>query len=473
MIWSAVSTWTNNLLSLGVVALLARLISPSEYGLVALASVYVAFGQVFISETVSEALVQRHALDPEHLDAAFWTMAMLGVFATVSGIAVAPLLGRLFSEQAVVPILQVISLRLLFDSLMTVPNALLLRRLDFKSFATRSLFANIAGGVAGVGLALAGGGAWALVTQQLINAAVTLAVVGANAGWFPRWTFSTVHARDLLAYSTFSGLSRLGYFLANNIDRVVIGFFLNATSLGIYSLAKRVTEMMNASITGVVVAVAHPHFAREQKDLVRLRQAFTSIMDKTVLCAFPAFFGLAAIAPDAVPLVFGAKWAAAVPVMQILSILIAHYSVSTPHGALVRAMGRAGWWSAFVNLNSALYVVGFIVVGRYGIEAVAGSALAIFMLMTPLHFWMVARLLDLRLTRYLGLFVTPLVASAAMAILIVLLRDRAWFPDSSRLARVIAEVITGVVAYGLIVAVLAPARTQWLIAPFRRSEASS
>ena len=166
MIWSAVNTWTNNVLSLAVVTLLARLVSPNEFGVVALAGIYIAFGQVFISDTVSEALVQRHLLDPAHLDAAFWVMALLGVVATVAGVAGAPLLGAIFSEPAVVPILQIISLRLLFDSLMTVPTALLLRRLDFRSLAKRSLVANIAGGAAGVGIALAGGGAWALASPS-------------------------------------------------------------------------------------------------------------------------------------------------------------------------------------------------------------------------------------------------------------------------------------------------------------------
>ncbi len=472
MIWSAVNTWTNNLLSLAVVTLLARLVTPSEFGLVALAGIYIAFGQVFISDTVSEALVQRHLLDPAHLDAAFWVMALLGLVATVAGIALAPLLGAIFSEQALVPILQVISLRLLFDALLTVPTALLLRRLDFKSFATRSLVANIAGGVVGVGLALAGGGAWALVAQQLVNAAATLAVVGAYAGWLPRAAFSRAHAKDLVVYSSFTGLSRLGYFLVNNVDRMLIGFFLTSTALGIYSLAKRVTEMMSTSITGVVVAVAHPHFAREQADLGRLRETLTSMMDKTVLIAFPAFFGLAAIGADVVPFVFGRKWIEAVPVLQVLSLLMALYAVSTLHGALVRALGRAGWWSGFVNLTSALYVVGFILAGRYGIVAVAGSSLVIFALMTPLHFWMVARLLDLKMARYLALFVMPLVASTAMAVTIVLMRDRGSFPSNSLIARVPAEIITGIVVYGLIVAVLAPHRTRWLVAPFRRSEAS-
>ncbi|HEY1546099.1 MAG TPA: lipopolysaccharide biosynthesis protein [Xanthobacteraceae bacterium] len=472
MIWSAVNTWTNNLLSLAIVTILARLVTPNEFGLVALAMIYISFGQVFISDTVSEALVQRRQLEPEHLDAAFWVMALLGIAATIAGIAVAPLLGAIFSETAVVPILQVISLRLLFDSLMTVPNALLLRRLDFKSFATRSLVANVAGGAVGVGWALAGGGAWALVAQQVVNAAVTLAVVGVAADWLPRWTFSHRHARDLVAYSSFSGLSRLGYFLVNNVDRMLIGFFLASTALGFYSLAKRVTEMMSASITGVVVAVAHPHFAREQTDVARLRETLTSMMDKTVLVAFPAFFGLAAIGADVVPLVFGAKWTQAVPVLQILSVLMVLYAVSTLHGALVRAMGRAGWWSAFVNITSGLYVVGFIVAGPYGIEAVAASSLAMFVLMTPLHFWMIARLLDLRLARYLTLFITPLVASTAMSILILLLRDRGCFPGGSLLGRVVAEVVTGMAAYALIVVILAPRRTQWLIAPFRRSEAS-
>jgi PST family polysaccharide transporter len=472
IIWSAVNTWTNNVLSLAVVTLLARLVSPSEFGIVALAGIYVLFGQIFISDTVSEALVQRHLLDPGHLDAAFWMMAALGCFATLAGIAVAPILGALFSEQAVVPILQVISLRLILDSLLTVPNALLLRKLDFRSFATRSLAANIAGGAAGVGMALAGGGAWALVCQQLVNAAVTLVVVGGNAGWLPRWRFSLPHARDLIRYSWFSVLSRFGYFLVNNVDRIIIGSLLGSAALGIYSLAKRVTEMMSTSITGVVVAVAHPFFARDQHDLVRLRAALTAMMDRTALVAFPAFFGLAAIARDVVPLVFGRPWIAAVPVLQVLSILMALYAVSTLHGALVRAMGRADWWSGFVNLTSALYVVGFAATGRYGIVAVAASSLVMFVVVSPLHFWMVRRLLDLKLTGYLPIFIAPLAASSAMAALIYLVRHWAPFEALPLLSRVAAEVAVGMAAYGLFVAVLAPERARSLVSQLRGSEAS-
>jgi PST family polysaccharide transporter len=472
IIWSAVNTWTNNVLTLAVVTLLARLVSPNEFGVVALAGIYIAFGQVFISDTVSEALVQRHLLDRDHLDAAFWMMAALGVLATIAGVSVAPILGMVFSEQAVVPILQVISLRLMLDSLLTVPNALLLRELDFRSFATRSLFANLAGGAVGVGLALAGGGAWALVCQQLVNAAVTLAVVGLKAGWLPRPRFSLAHARDLIGYSWFSVLSRLGYFLVNNVDRMIIGFLLSSTALGIYSLAKRVTEMMSTSITGVVVAVAHPFFARDQHDVVRLRTALTAMMDRTVLVAFPAFFGLAGIARDVVPLVFGDKWIGAVPVLQVLSILMALYAVSTLHGALVRAMGRADWWSGFVNLTSALYVVGFVIAGRYGIVAVAASSLAMFLLVSPLHFWMVVRLLDLRPASYLPIFIAPLAASSAMAGLLFLLRHWGPFAALPLISRVAAEVAVGMAAYGLLVAVLAPGRTRSLMSQLRGSEAS-
>jgi PST family polysaccharide transporter len=472
IIWSAVNSWTNNVLTLAVVTLLARLVSPTEFGVVALAGIYIAFGQVFISDTVSEALVQRHVLDRDHLDAAFWMMAALGALAALVGVAIAPILGTVFSEQAVVPILQIISLRLVFDSLLGVPNALLLRSLDFRSFATRSLVANLAGGAVGIGLALTGGGAWALVCQQLVNAGVTLVVVGVNAGWLPRLRFSAAHARDLIGYSWFSVLSRLGYFLVNNVDRMIIGFLLSSTSLGIYSLAKRVTEMMSTSITGVVVAVAHPFFARDQHDVARLRAALTAMMDRTTLVAFPAFFGLAGIARDVVPLVFGDKWMGAVPVLQVLSILMALYAVSTLHGALVRAMGRADWWSGFVNLTSVLYVVGFVVAGHYGIVAVAASSLAMFMLVSPLHLWMVVRLLDLRLASYLPIFIAPLAASSVMAALLFLLRHWGPFAALPLISRVAAEVAIGMAAYGLLVAILAPERTRSLVSQLRRSEAS-
>jgi O-antigen/teichoic acid export membrane protein len=197
------------------------------------------------------------------------------------------------------------------------------------------------------------------------------------------------------------------------------------------------------------------------------------MMDRTALVAFPAFFGLAAIARDAVPFVFGATWVDAVPVLQILSILMALYAVSTLHGALVRAMGRADWWSGFVNLTSALYVVGFIAAGRYGVVAVAASSLAMFVLVSPLHFWMIWRLLELRLGGYLAIFTAPLVASCAMSAVILLLRQWQGFPALPLMSRVAGEVAVGIASYAAIVAILAPDRTRSLLSHLRRSEASS
>jgi O-antigen/teichoic acid export membrane protein len=301
---------------------------------------------------------------------------------------------------------------------------------------------------------------------------MTLVVVGASARWLPRWSLPGACARDLVRYSSYSILTRLGYFLGNNVDRIIIGYLLGPASLGIYSLAKRVTEMMSTSITGVVAAVAHPLFAREQTNLARLRAVLASIMDRLALLAFPAFLGLASVAPDAVPLVFGAKWIDAVPVLQIMSVLAALYSVSVLHGALVRAMGRIDWWSGFVNLISVVYAAGFIVASRFGIVAVAATALAMFALLTPLHFWMVMRLIDLRPARYLTIFLVPIAASVAMAMLILVMRRHGWFPAVPLFGRVAIEIAVGMAAYGVMVAILAPRRARTLLSQLRGSEAS-
>ena len=468
LIWAALSSWTNNILSFVIVALLARLISPTDFGLVALASTYIAFGQIFLSDSVSEALVQRKDVDSHHLDVAFWSMALLGLLATVLGIFAAPLLAFIVGEKRIIPILDVLSVRLTLDALLTVPTAVLLRRLDFKTFAARSFLANVIGGIAGIVTALFGGGAWALVVQQLANAAITVLVVGLGARWLPRLSFSTAHAWDLFPYSAFTMLTRSSYFVANNVDRIIIGHLLNPAAVGFYSLSKRIVELITASLTGVVATVAHPLFSQGQDNIPYLRSGLISLMDRTIMVAFPAFIGLAAISDDAIPLVFGENWRASAPTLCILSVLGALYTVSILHGTLIRATGRSGWWSGFTTLTSLLLMVGFFAAGPYGLTAIAASSLLIHVLIAPIHFRMVLRLLQMPVTSYLGIFVAPLVATSMMYAAVLLLQRGEYISSKQLLLKVSIEISVGVVVYSSVIFILAPVRVKSLVSNLRR-----
>jgi PST family polysaccharide transporter len=175
--WSALQASASRLLSAVVFVLLARLLEPDAFGVVAVASVFVAFMTVLVDQGFSQALVQRPSLDREHLDTAFWANLAASAVVVALVVGAAGPVADLFDEPDLAPILRALSLALVASALGGVPTALLRRRLAFASLALRGLLSVAAGGVAGVAAALAGFGAWSLVIQLVVQAGVETAVV--------------------------------------------------------------------------------------------------------------------------------------------------------------------------------------------------------------------------------------------------------------------------------------------------------
>jgi polysaccharide transporter, PST family len=462
LIWSALSSWTNNGLSLVLVTLLARLIAPSEFGLLAMAMIFVSLGQIIVSDTASAALVQCQKLEDAHLDTAFWAMAVVGLAVTLAELAAAGPIARLFGESAVRPLLQVLSIRLIFDALMTVPMALLLRKLDFRALALRSALANLGGGSAGIVIATMGGGVWALVVQQLVNGFLTLAVYTWSAGWRPRLTLSWRHARALLAFSGHTVVIRASAFASGNSDRLLLGNLMGPMTLGYYVFARRIYDMSAQSLTSVVNAVSFPLFAAKAES-DQLRAAVERTASLAAMGLIPAFTGLAVIADDLIPLLFGERWAPAAPVVSIFALMGITGILWATHESALKSAGRAGWWSAISIASALLNVVGYVIAAPYGLIPVAIASLAAAVLLLPLHTIMVLRALRLSAAAYLGSFVVPVVASIIMAASLLVLRDAGGLAELPSLERVVLEVAAAIAVYGVAALALAPMRTLALL----------
>lgn len=455
LLWSAANNWTNNILSLVLFGFLARLVAPQEFGVLALAAIFIALGQIIVNDTVSQALVQRHPLDDEHVNTAFLMMAMIGACLWAIGIMIAPIFSEYFAEPRVKLVLQVLSARLLFDALQAVPLGLLSRQLNFKVLVIRAFFANLVGGALGVILAFAGFGVWALVAQQLSNSLLTFAICLFGVAWRPRFAFSFQHARDLIPFSSFTMLTRCCFFAAGNIDRVLIGRVMDPLALAYYSFSWRVLEMVSSSLTGVAASVSFPLFARRHRDGAALEANFFTVANFTYVTTFPAFVGLATVAPDLVPLVFGKHWVPAVPLIQIMALQGAVSTTSLIHGSVVRALGRADWWLGVTVFGSVLNIAAYLFTIRYGLAAMAASSVAVAIIVAPIHWWMVWRLVSFQMPYYMLTLAKPAAAAAGMAIVVCIVRR--WHPISELplFPRLAVEVVIGMVAYGsLAIAIL-------------------
>lgn len=458
LFWSAINNWSSALLSFAIVVILARLLTPQDFGLVGLATAVVAVGSILTTDTVSAAIVQRQGLEDIHLQSAFWGMMALGTVVCGVAIALAPVVSNLFGDPRLTAVLRVISLRLIFDALSTVPFGLLTKRQDFKSLAFRSWISNGIAGIIGAALALAGAGVWALVIQQLAAGALNVGVCLPRTGWRPRFAFSLSHAYDLLPFSTYTMLSRACSFGNNYAVRLIIGNSLGVSDVGYYSFARRIYEMSSDSLGGVVISMAFPHFAEKQDRPAEIVSALFRSASRTSLVVFPAFLGLAAVAPDLIPLLFGAKWAPAIPVVQLFALRSILYASGGIHDSIIRARGKLNWWLAY-NVGTALLTLcGSLIAVRYGLIAVALALFIIDLIVEPVVIFMIMKLVNFSLRGYLILFARPLVAAIGMALAVLTLRHFLQFDQLPASIKVLLELITGAVTYTALV--VSVARTQ-------------
>ncbi|ACK72571.1 polysaccharide biosynthesis protein [Gloeothece citriformis PCC 7424] len=414
IVWSVIQQWGGQAISLIIFLVLARLLTPEAFGLLSLANLFLAFMQIFLEQGFSQALIQRKDLEPEHLDSAFWTHLVSGIFLTIIGVAISGLVAEIFSQSKLIPILQCFSFLFFINSLGHVPQAILTRNMAFKIMAVRILVAIVISGIVGVVMALNGFGVWSLVSQQFVFQSVVVLVVWGTVNWRPRFRFSQKHFQDLLNFSIHVLAFKFLKFFHKRSDSLLIGYFLGEVALGYYAIAYRVLEVMTQLLVGTCNQVALPTFARLQTEPKLFRQAFYKATQFTSVIAIPTFAGMAALTPELVKLLFGEKWLPSVPIMQILAFVGILYSLLNFNWSAFIAMGKPSWRFWLTLLTATLNIVACLLAVRWGIVAVALGYLMSDYLAFPVCLWALNKLIKVSLVNYLQQFVTPVIGSIVM-----------------------------------------------------------
>ncbi|MDF5711677.1 MAG: MOP flippase family protein [Nostoc sp. S4] len=416
--WSAIQNWGRQAIAFVVFAILARLLGPETFGLVASASIFLAFIGIFLDQGFSVAIIQRKELETEHLDTAFWTNVGIGLLMTIVSIAGAGLVANFFSQPQLTPVIRWLSLSFVIITLSSTQEAIFQRNLDFKPLAIRELIAVCVGGVVGVVMAFMGFGIWSLVSQQLTNGLVQILVLWSASNWRPRFKFSPKHFKELFTF----GINVLGTQILNFVNRrsddLLISYFLGPVALGYYSVAYRLLIIITQLLTGVTNQVAMPAFSRLQQEPEKLKSAFYKVTQLTSLISFPAFLGMAALAPELVRVLFGEQWLPSIPVMQVLAFIGIVHSVSYFNGTVLTAMGKPFWKLRLNFMHSIANVIGFSIAVHWGIVAVAAIYVIRSYLLTPIDLWFIRKLIGIKLIGYLRQYVIPLAGVLGMVFVI-------------------------------------------------------
>lgn len=444
-VWSALQQIGNNGIRLPVYLVLARLLTPEAFGLVALASVYIEFLQVLRNQGVSVALVQRERLEPEHLDSAFCGGIVLGVVMAVTAFATAGLFARVANNPGLEPLIEWLSIAFVISALSAVQDAILRRELRFRALAIRTVIAQSVGGVVGIGAALAGLGIWSLVAMILVQQVASLIAFWQASSWRPRLRFSWSHYRELLAFGVSMTGVQLISFARARADNFLIGVGLGATPLGYYSVARQLVGGMAALVSGGVGPVLWSTLTRLQDEPRRMARAIYQSVGMLALATFPLFLGAAAVSEGIVPLVLGEQWAVSAPVFAALAVAEVVRSAGGVNLTAITAVGQTRWRVGLEVLTASVTLVALVSAMPWGVLAVAWASAAALLVLLPFQLRIAFRVLDLDAGTFLAEFRAPLVG--ALLMLGAVLAVRMALGDLHDPLALMLAVVAGAAAY--------------------------
>jgi len=414
MFWAYGSYVGGRALVLVSTALLARLLSPRDFGLVALALIFTALLETVSDLGISRALVitpEREVLD--RADTAFAASVALGVVLTLVVAALGPAAAAFFHQPRLEEIMPLLGLNFLLRSLGTTHYALAEKRLDFRARTIAEFADVLLRGSAGVALAAAGLGAMSIVLGYLIGTAALTFTLWLVVPWRPRRRVRRAHLREMLRFGATLSAVDIVATLSNNVDYVFVGRVLGPASLGLYTLGFRLPELLIMNLSLVAGHVLFPAFATVRRE--DLGRAFGVALRYTLMLSFPLTATLAVLAQPFILALFGSKWAGSVVAMQVLTLYALGLTLNIPAGAAYKASGRVGVLLFLALPRLGLLVISIAVFIDSGIVAVAacqaGAAAVVAIISTA----MAARLLDVGLRPILAAIWPPLVAAAAMA----------------------------------------------------------
>jgi PST family polysaccharide transporter len=413
--WSTGQLLATNIVTFGGYIVLARLLPPKDFGLFAFAGVFTVLLQTFTEQGIPDAVVQRAKLEKAHLDTAFWFN--LTVSLTLAGLLwmCAPIVAALLHEPGLCEILRYLVWILPLSALGGIHQALLKRRIEYKTLGIQGFLATIVGTSTGTVMALNGFGIWCLVGQQLASVSCQTIVSWSASRWTPGREVRLAELRELGSFSIHITGGALLDFINRRADDFLIGIFLGTTALGYYSLAYRLLLTFTKLVSSPFNSVAFSAFSRLQHEPEERSRMFDRLANLVAALAFPAFLGLAAVAPDLIWVGFGATWLPSAPVLRILCFIGVLHSVVFLHGTLIRAAGRPDWQMLFTLGGAVTNLIGFCFVVHYGVIYVALWYVVSAYLWLGVDLMLVKRILGHSTLTYLNSFLPALKTGLAVS----------------------------------------------------------
>ncbi len=374
--WSAVDNVANQGVTFLVGLVLARLLTPHEYGLIGYIMILVAVFNSIVDSGFSNALIRKKDAEETDYSTAFIFNLAVSLVLMAAMVLVAGPFSLFFKEPQLVPLVRVMSVIVVINALALIQRTRLVKSVDFKTQTKASLISSVSSGAVGLAMAFGGLGVWSLVGQQISRQFINTVCLWILNRWKPTWKFSWSSFRELFGFGWKLLVSGLIDTVWKEIYQLVIGKFYSTSTLGQYTRGKQFSDIFSSNMTSIVQRVSYPVLSSIQDERERMKEGYRKIIRTTMLASFVLLFGLSAVAESLLTVLIGPQWLEAAHYLQIICFAASLYPLHAINLNMLQVQGRS---DLFLKLEivKKIIAVGPLLLGIFiGIDWMLWGSLA-------------------------------------------------------------------------------------------------
>lgn len=368
-IWSALDSFGNQAIALVISLILANLLGPAAYGLVAMLAIFIAIAGVFVNSGFNSALIRKVDRNEKDYATTFYFSLAVSIICYGLLFVCAPLIASFYEQPELINFTRVIALTIVIQTFAIIPRTILSVSLNFKSQAKANVTALLFSGAVGLTMAFQGYGVWALVGQQLTSTTTSVVMLNVLSPWKPVEKFCTEAFRELFGFGSKLLASGLLDTIYNNLYGLIIGKQFSAAQLGIFNQANTLSTVPATTITGVIQKVTYPILSNMQNDVLKLDKAYLITLQIASMVIFPVMLGICIVAEPLVELLLGVEWQQSANLISILTLSLMLYPIHAINLNMLQVKGRSDLFLKLEIIKKVIITVILIITVPMGIVA--------------------------------------------------------------------------------------------------------
>lgn len=387
MLWRFAERSGAQIVALVVSIVLARLLSPNEYGTIALITVFTSISQVFVDSGLGSALVQKKDADDLDYSTIFYFNIILCIVIYSILFVFSPNIARFYNDESIVPMIRVLAITVIISGVKNVEQAYVSKHLIFKKFFFSTLIGTLVAAAVGITMAYRGMGVWALVAQQVTNVSIDTLILWFTVEWRPKFIFSFLRLKELFSYGWKILISALIETVYTDIRQLIIGKVYSKSDLAFYNQGNRFPALIVGNINTSIDSVLLPVMSSVQDNREEVKRLTKKAISTSTFLIAPMMIGLAVIAPDLIRLLLTEKWIGCVPYLRILCISYMFWPIHTANLNAIKALGRSDIYLILEIVKKIIGLGILLLLFRVSVFAIACSMLVSNVISQIINSW--------------------------------------------------------------------------------------